>query len=73
MTFVEGPLVREIRKGWRGNGGRYSLYQLKRRHNLSTNEVYCVLALPRQAAAHKIKNGWKVYCYHEDHPSVNAD
>jgi hypothetical protein len=66
-VMIEGPLIKEIRKGWHGNGGKYSLHQLTRRHNLQTNEVYCVLAIPKQSAKSKEKNGWKVHAFTESY------
>ena len=62
-VMIEGALIAAVREGWHGNGGKYTLYQLTRRHNLTRNEVYCVLAIPKQSAAYKEKNGWKLHTF----------
>ena len=63
--MIEPELLIKIRKSWKGNGGRYTLFQLTRRHNLKANEVYCVLSISDQAAKAK-KKPWKIHCYDED-------
>lgn len=59
--------VQHMHKAWRGNGGRSSLYNLAKKHEVTVNEAYVILSTPLKIAMKWAASGKKFVSYKEDY------
>lgn len=56
---VSKEQVEHMHKSWRGMGGRSSLYNLAKRHEITLNEAYVILSSPLHVATKRAEMGKK--------------
>ena len=60
---VSREQVEHLHTNWRGYGGRSSLYNLAKRHEITTNEAYVILSTPFHVAKKKAEGGKKFVAF----------
>jgi hypothetical protein len=62
---VTADQVLHLHKNWRGTGGRSTLYNLAKRHEITLNEAYVILSSPIHIAVKRAEAGKKFAAYRE--------